>query len=519
MNQRDRELERRSKRDEWNALSNVFTSPISTFIGVEERKRKEELAQAQVQGQLDRERLELYGQLGLPRSVLEELGLTGKTAEDSPPVDVTSYTPAFLGEIGRRAARPDESLQVQLDRGDGTLIDLMQRQEEERLIDPSVAFPRPAPGTYDPTITISSGFPGVPGYEVPVTSAETLAERKGEALIAEAAKAEAERMTERGEDVWRLGVETKPTSTTENVYIEENGKLVPRIIQTEAFFDTGVGKHVTKSEILTGPNGEALTHAIPVKETITYHPDLLDNDDNVIYVNRENPSDRIETGLPSPRIAAARAGVEPPAEELFPTLGPESQDRILNKAIAGAGEGFSGNDTVLDILTDPGATFFEGQAITHLFSRPISSWHEVTGFGERPRRAQQRLKNSQIGLLQALTDAEGIPSERERARVLETLGKLEGGTWQSPASFQTELQEIGEMLASLLRSSLLSLPSGDSSFAGLRQSRWSAIASAAEFFAQSIGLPSILAKVRSREGQDVSALEISNFPDDPGVGK
>jgi len=184
MNQRDRELERRSKRDEWNALSNVFTSPISTFIGVEERKRKEELAQAQVQGQLDRERLELYGQLGLSRRVLEELGLKGKTVEDSPPVDATSYTPAFLGEIARRAAQPDESLQVQLDRGDGTLIDLMQRQEEERLIDPSIALPRPAPGTYDPTITISSGLPGVPGFEVPVTSAETLAERKGEALIA-----------------------------------------------------------------------------------------------------------------------------------------------------------------------------------------------------------------------------------------------------------------------------------------------------------------------------------------------
>ena len=509
------QADRRGLQRQWGqTLSSLPLRLYETYRGLKEKRREDEFIAAQAQAKQDRDRFDMYQ--GLPESVLEALqGVTVPTVEDrAPRTTGLSYTPEFRGLIARRGTQLDEPLQAQLDRGEGTLLEIMRRGEDELLVDPSVAVPRPDPQTYAPTMTIGSGHPDIAGIEMPIQTAEIQQAFKDEELAAKAAQAEAERLSARGEDIWRLGVETKPTSTTENVYIEEDGKLVPRIIQTTAFFDTGVGKHVTKSAILTGPNDEALTHEIPVKETRTYHPDLLDNDDNVIYVNRENPSDRIETGLPSPRIAAARAGVEPPGPGLAPRLDEASKAQLLEMSLIGAADPFKDASTVFGILDDPESSLSDTQSITHLLSEPLQSWQDFTGWGERPRTATIRLQNAQIALLQALTDDAGQPSERERQRVLATLGNIEGGTFKSAKAFQTELSALRDLLGALLRSSREHIPAGDSAYATRQQSRWSSTASAAELFVHAVGLPSILETLR-----DVSALEIANFPDDPGVGK
>ena len=189
--QRFYEGDRARSAAKWDAVGNIGAMIEGSYRGFKDREqaeadrdKAEELAKAQAQALIDREQYDaLHGQ---PLSFLQTVpGVIPTRVEDvSPIVDESSYTPALMGETARRAAQPVESLQVQRDREDGTLLEIMQRQDEERLIDPSIALPRPAPGTYDPTMPIASGYPGVAGYQLPVTTAETLAERKGEALLA-----------------------------------------------------------------------------------------------------------------------------------------------------------------------------------------------------------------------------------------------------------------------------------------------------------------------------------------------
>ena len=495
MGQRHAEREQQRSAQRWNMLANMPTQAYQTYLGVkdqqraeedrlraeEERERLRELEKAQAQATQDALRIEQY--TGLPLSLLKTLpGVTTTPVESvSPTVDESSYTPQFK-EISARRAAQGELPPVE------TIGDMMLR-DESRLVEPAVALPRPDPRTYAPRLSVSSGHPDIPDLPIPIETAGIQQQIASEEKAAEAQVARDAALDARAETLWEKGLE-RPQVATQNVYIEEDGDMVPRIIKTTTSFDPTAGGYVSESSLMLSPDGSPVTHE--VEDSPTLYPDGIDDDGNIVYVNRQTgesfPSNVLSSGVVEARITAEG---QPETPEVAPVLSAEAQGGILAGVIESVGAPFTDSATVIDIINDPQSET-DYAAITGLASKPLQKWQEFTGYGETPRKALARLRQSLIGLLNALSDDTGQPSERERARILRMLENIRGSTFTSGDALKTTLGEVGTLLRKYVRTNLGNIPAGDSATAVKAQQQWRATAGAAENFAHNVGLPSVL---------------------------
>ena len=448
--QRFYEGERARSAEKWDAVGNLGAMIEGSYRGFKDREqaeadrdKAEELAQAQAQALIDREKFNLIDKLGLSRSALKALGgFTVPTVEDSPPVDVTSYTPAFMGEIARRAAQPVESLQVQRDREDGTLLEIMQRQDEERLIDPSIALPRPAPGTYDPTMPIASGYPGVAGYEVPVTTAETLAERKSEELLAEALRArqeaDVERRRSREETLFEKSLEPGKVDDT-NIFYNHEGRILPLILRETTSFNPKTKGYESKTTLLTAPDGQFVRHQD--EDAVEWVSAGVNTGTGNMFVR--NPVTNELKELPNATTSA-----------IF-VKGLEEQPEVENYA-----------EIIADISADPGlndwgqsplealgassddGSFSENFSkfyLTGPFSAGLKAWAKFFGTAEKSRSAEERINYANMMTLSALADNERM-SEGEKKRISEYVKGIQGSFGKGAIAVRESMEGLGILL-------------------------------------------------------------------------
>jgi len=144
---------------QWNALSSLPARLYETYRGVKDQQRADQRAKAQAQAAQDRLKYDLYQDQPLS-DLLQLEGITPTSVESTTITGDESYTPAFH-TIAAARARSEADQQPA-----SSLLEMMQR-DEERLLPVSVAAPRPAPGTTDPTMMLRSGFVDASGKELP----------------------------------------------------------------------------------------------------------------------------------------------------------------------------------------------------------------------------------------------------------------------------------------------------------------------------------------------------------------
>jgi hypothetical protein len=296
-----------------------------------------------------------------------------------------------------------------------------------------------------------------------------------------------------------------PKTSTETITIpDEQGIMRPRTLVSTTSFDPETNRWTTTRKLQEYQGQPVIAGAPSTTPVKRYTPFTTTKEGYPIFRNVADPEDTfIAHGEVLGTIAAAKAGIEDP--ELARILGPESRRALLDAQVRIQDPYVQDNDTVVAILEkDFNEIGFDSGAITGFFKGIIQTVNNLAGTGESSRLALQRLSDSQVLLLQTLSDERGRPGEGERTRIMNQIGKLEGGTFVAQETYFTELDALREMLVDMVEYRLQNLPAGTDTTSQIEQTQWRAMASAAEYFANAVGLPSILEEVTTREyGQPV----------------
>jgi hypothetical protein len=157
--QQYRREERQRQQEQWGHLASLPARLYETYRGIKDQQLADQRAKAQAQAAQDRLKYDLYQDQPLS-DLLQLEGITPTSVESTTITGDESYTPAFH-TIAAARARSEADQQPA-----SSLLEMMQR-DEERLLPVSVAAPRPAPGTTDPTMMLRSGFVDASGKELP----------------------------------------------------------------------------------------------------------------------------------------------------------------------------------------------------------------------------------------------------------------------------------------------------------------------------------------------------------------
>jgi hypothetical protein len=316
-----------------------------------------------------------------------------------------------------------------------------------------------------------------------------------------------------------------PKTSTETITIpDEQGIMRPRTLVSTTSFDPETNRWTTTRKLQEYQGEPVIAGAPPTTPVKRYTPTTTTKEGYPVFRNVADPEDTfIAYDEVLGTIAAAKAGIED--LELGPIVSETARRTLLDAQVRSRDPHVPDDDTVVAILEkDFSEAGFNSGAITGVFHTLIQTVNKLAGTGESSRLALQRLSDSKVLLLQTLSDERGRPGEGERTRIENQIGKLEGGTFVAQETYFTELYALREMLVDMVEYRLKNLPAGTDTTSRNEQTSWRAMASAAEYFANAVGLPSILGEVTTREyGQPVyqdpvlRGSGINSFDDLPDV--
>jgi hypothetical protein len=438
--QQYRREERQRQQEQWGQLASLPARLYETYRGVKDQQLADQRAKAQAQAVQDRERLQLYA--GLPQSVVERLpGVTTPSVEArSARVGESSYTPEFQAIAAGRVAQADQPPA-------GTLTEMMQRGDQQRLVDPAVGLPRPDPRLLMPTLTLGAGHPDIPPLEVPFETAEIQQQMATEKLAADAElarqKADAERRSSREETLFEKSLEPEEVDDT-NIFYSHEGRILPLILRETTSFNPKTQRYESETTLLTAPDGQLVRHQ---------------DEDAVEWVNAgvntvtgnslvRNPRTNELKELPNVTTSSIfEKGLEKPLEV-------KNYSQIIEEISDDPGINEWGLSPIEALGTpSEGGVFnkkFSQYYLTGPFSGVLKSWAKFFGAAEKSRSAQERINYANMMTLSALADNERM-SETEKMRIKEYVTGMQGSFGKGATAVRDSITGLGILLDEIIK--------------------------------------------------------------------
>jgi len=432
--------QRRSRRENWNILANLPAQIYETYQGVKEKELEDQRAKAQAQAVQDQERLKLY--TGLPQSVVEGLpGVKTPSVEArSARVGESSYTPEFQAIAAGRVAQADQPPAE-------TLTEMMQRGDQQRLVDPAVGLPRPEPRLSMPTLTLGAGHPDIPPLEVPFETADIQQQMATEKLAADAERArqeaDAERRRSREETLFEKSLEPGKVVDT-NIFYNHEGRILPLILRETTSFNPKTQRYESKTTLRTAPDGQLVRHQD--EDAVEWVSAGVNTDTGNMLVR--NPVTNELKELPNATTSAIFA------KGLEKTLEVKNYSQIIADIPADSGLNEWGLSPLeaLGASSDDGSLYekFSQYYLTGPFSAGLKAWAKFFGVAEKSRSAEERINYANMMTLSALADNERM-SEGEKIRIREYVKGIQGSFGKGAVAMRESMAGLGILLDEIVK--------------------------------------------------------------------